>query len=239
MFSERLPPSMKRLDLLPIANQQEIIAYYQKQSKKPIDIWQPQPKQELLLELCGLREALTGGPVRPALAKYIGYGGAAGGGKTEGMIGACLIALATIPGVKIGYFRRKFTELEGSDGPIERSQVLFPQIGGDYNKGKHIWRFGDQKSDDWNEGEAAAFRFCHCQYESDVYQYQSSAFDIYCFDEATHFSWFQLRYLMTRNRISKYSAIPRPFAIMCSNPGGVGHAWYKKIFDIKDMIYAN
>lgn len=150
------------------------------------------------------------------------------------MIGAALIALHQIPGVKIGYFRRKFTELEGSDGPIERSMVLFPQIGGVYNKSSHVWRFGDRDEADWNEGSAGALRFCHCQYESDVYQYQSSAFDILMFDEATHFTWSQIRYLLTRNRISKYSQLPKPFAIMSTNPGGVGHMWYKRIFDIAD-----
>jgi hypothetical protein len=202
--------------------------------KKPSDFWTPQKKQLQLLELCGLHNALIGGPVEPAICGLIGYGGAAGGGKTEGMIGAALIALHQVPGIKIGYFRRKFTELEGSDGPIERSMVLFPQIGGVYNKSSHTWRIGDKSDDDWNEGSAAALRFCHCQYESDVYQYQSSAFDIELYDEATHFTWNQIKYLLTRNRISKYSKLPKPFAIMSTNPGGVGHMWYKKIYDIAD-----
>lgn len=181
-----------------------------------------------------MHEALTGGPVHPAISGLIGYGGAAGGGKTEGMIGVGLIALLQVPGVKIGYFRRKFTELEGSDGPIERSQILYPQIGGVYNKSSHVWRVGEKDNDDWNEGVAGALRFCHCQYESSVIDYQSSAFDILLFDEATHFSWKQVSYLLTRNRKARHSMLPRPFAIFCSNPGGVGHMWYKKIFDIKD-----
>jgi hypothetical protein len=188
----------------------------------------------MLLDLCGLGEALYGKQVHPAVTGLIGYGGAAGGGKTEGMIGAALVALHQVPGVKIGYFRRKFTELEGSDGPIERSQILFPDIGGKYNKSSHVWRFGDQKGEDWNEGKVGALRFCHCQYESDVINYQSAAFDILMIDEATHFTWGIIRYLLTRNRISRHSKLPKPFAIMSTNPGGVGHSWYKKVFDIKD-----
>jgi hypothetical protein len=223
------------LHLLPTKDQEDILAYLNQRQKKPSDIWQPQPKQKQLLELCGLAEALDGGKAEPALAPIIGYGGAAGGGKTEGMIGAALIALSQVPGVKIGYFRRKFTELEGSDGPIERSQILFPKIGGQYNKSSHVWRFGE-RNENWNEGEASALRFCHCQYESDVYQYQSSAFDIFFFDEATHFTWSQIRYLLTRNRISRHSELPRPFAVMSSNPGGVGHIWFKRIFDIQDRL---
>jgi hypothetical protein len=213
----------------------EVRAYLNRKTRKPSDVWQPQPKQLQLLELCGLHKALNGGEVEPALCSLIGYGGAAGGGKTEGMIGAALIALQMIPGIKIGYFRRTFKELEGSDGPIERSQVLFPKIGGKYNKSDHVWRFGQEEGgEDWNEGSAAALRFCHCQFESNKTDYQSAAFDILMIDEATHFTWTITSYLLTRNRISRHSALPRPFAVMSTNPGGVGHMWYKQIYDIKD-----
>jgi hypothetical protein len=228
---------MRRPELWPEADLLEVQAYRNRQHKKPSDVWQPQPKQFKLLQLCGLHDALEGGQVHPALCGLIGYGGAAGGGKSEGMIGVALIALQLVPGVKIGYFRRKFTELEGPDGPIERSQFLFPKIGGVYNKQNHVWRFGKKDGDeDWNEGSAPAFRFCHCQYESDVNDYQSSAFDILLIDEATHFTWSIIRFLLTRNRISGHSKLPKPFAIMSTNPGGVGHMWFKQIFDIKDRI---
>ena len=187
------------------------------------------------MELCGLHNALEGGQVEPVICGLIGYGGAAGGGKTEGMIGAALIALQMVPGIKIGFFRRTFKELEGSDGPIERSQVLFPEIGGKYNKADHVWRFGEKDGgEDWNEGSAAAFRFCHCQFDSNKNDYQSAAFDILMLDEATHFTWSIASYLLTRNRISRHSLLPKPFTIMSTNPGGVGHLFYKQIFDIKD-----
>ena len=186
--------------------------------------------------MCGLDDALHGGPVYEARAPLIGYGGAAGGGKTEGMVAAAMVAVHNVPGVKIGYFRRTYKELEGSDGPIDRSMFLYPKIGGEYNKGEHTWRFGRETTltDDWNEGSAAALRFCHCQHEKDVQDYQSAAFDILMFDEATHFTWTIVRFLLTRNRISRHSALPAPFAIMSSNPGGVGHMWYKMIFGIGD-----
>jgi hypothetical protein len=208
--------------------------------KKPSDIWQPQPKQLQLLELAGLHNALHGGAVEPALCNLIGYGGAAGGGKTEGMVGLALVALSQVKSVKIGYFRRTYKELEGADGPIERSQILFPEIGGKYNKQEHTWRFGEEESkernEDWNEGIASALQFCHCQHESSVFAYQSKAFDILLFDEATHFSWAIVRYLMTRNRKSRHSELPMPFTVMCTNPGNIGHIWYMKLFDIRGRL---
>lgn len=183
-------------------------------------------------------QALYGGPVMPALCEDIGYGGAAGGGKTEGGIGIALTAVSQITGVKIGIFRRTFKELEGSDGPIERSYTLFPKIGGKYNESKHLWVFGeDEGAEDWDKGSAAAIRFCHCQHEKDKYDYQSSAFDILIVDEATHFPWSMISYLKTRNRKSRHSQIPIPFALYFSNPGNIGHIWYKQIFGIKDKIY--
>ena len=176
-----------------------------------------------LLKAAGLDEALHGGPVKPAIADMIGYGGAAFGGKTEAAIALAMIAAVTVPGVQVMYFRRKFTELEGSDGPIDRTTILYPKVGATYNGSKHVWKFplGGQ------------VRFCHCNHESNRIDYQSQAGDIIIFDEATHFTKKIADYLvLTRNRASKYSELPRPFFVGLTNPGGVGMMWYMKWFDI-------
>lgn len=212
-----------------------MLAYLTRQRTRPSDIWHPQPKQKQLLQLCGLDDALDGGPIHPVACGLIGYGGAAGGGKTEGLVGIGLIAMHQVPGVKIGYFRRTYKELEGTDGPIDRSQFLYPEIGATYNKSEHAWKISEAAGgENWNEGSAPSLRFCHCQHESDVSMYQSWAFDILLIDEATHFTWNIIKFLLTRNRSSRHSQLPKPFAVMCSNPGGVGHMWYKQIFGIRD-----
>lgn len=174
---------------------------------------------------CGLDDALVGGKVKPALCSRIGYGGAAFGGKTEGLVGVGLIAGMTVPGVRIGYFRRTFTELEGSDGPIERTYDLYSRSGATYNQARHVWT--------WPENDAR-LHFCHCQNESDISIYQSWAFDILLLDEATTFSWYIVDYLLVRNRASKTSTLPKPFALMTANPGGVGHVWYMQVFGISN-----
>ena len=190
------------------------------------DIWNPQPKQKTLLKACGLDDAHAGGKVKPALCSTIGYGGAAFGGKTEGLVGLGLIACMKIPGVQVGYFRREYTELEGADGPIFRTREIYPLAGAKYNDSKHIWR-------EWPGNKTAALHFCYCASDKDVFHYQSWAFDILLIDEATHFSWFQIDYLKTRNRVSKYSKIPVPFTVMCTNPGNIGHSWYMQTFGIE------
>lgn len=78
------------------------------------------------------------------------------------------------------------------------------------------------------------FQFCHCATDNDVFNYQSQQMDIICFDEATHFSRFQYRYLMTRNRRSDVeNKLPVPFCMMGTNPGNIGHVWFKQ-----DFVYA-
>jgi len=224
-----LPPSLTMMHQYPEADIAEILKRKrEKQRAKitPINYWQPQDKQETLLKACGLFNALSGGPIEYPVAEKIGYGGAAFGGKTEGLIGIGLIACMLIPGVKIGYFRRKITELEGSDGPIDRSQGLYIKAGGQYNNSKHVWKFPN----------GSTLRFAHCHHESDVYAYQSQAFDILLIDEATHFSWFIIDYLLTRNRTSKDSTILQPFSVYCSNPGNVGHLWYMQLFDVERQL---
>jgi hypothetical protein len=211
------------IHLWPDADLVEITESQAKQNSKPSDFWEPQPKQRLLLDTAGLLDALDGGPVRAPACELIGYGGAAFGGKTEGLIGIGLIACMSIPGVQVGYFRRMFTELEGPDGPISRSQQIYRAAGGKYNSQKHTWKFA---------GIGSSLHFCNCQNESNVYSYQSQAFDILLIDEATHFSWFIVDYLLTRNRASKYSKAPGPFCVMCTNPGGIGHNWFMQLFGI-------
>lgn len=187
------------------------------------DYWTAQPRQQKLLEAAGFGDALYGGAVKPASAELIGYGGAAFGGKTEGAVALALTACHTVPGVQVGYFRRMFTELEGADGPIDRSQALYPHFGAKYNASKHVWVFPNK----------AAVHFCHCNNDKDRFNYQSQAFDILIFDEATHFSRVVAEYLVhTRNRPSKESQLPRPFFVGLTNPGNVGMMWYMQWFDI-------
>jgi hypothetical protein len=182
--------------------------------------WYPQPKQEEALEICGLAPVLYKKPPEPPMARLIGYGGAAFGGKTDLDLGVAGLAAMAFPGCKIGLFRRTYPELEGADGAIERSQEIFSTLG-TYNQGNHTWTFVT--------GSRLYFR--HCQNESDRYQYQSQAWDIFIPDEATHFTWAIIDYLITRNRPTGEIPGLVPFTLMTTNPGNVGHAWFLKMFD--------
>jgi len=238
------------IHLWPEADKQELLARTGKNKKKPIEIWQPQRKQATALKMLGLLDALYGGEVSPSLAERNGYGGAAGGGKTDLIVGVGLIACMTIPSVKVGVFRRTYPELEGADGPIERSLSLYPQAGAKYNASKHVWTFPDistgivgsldgkdDEGEDWLRTSAPALRFCQVPNDKDKHKYQSWAFDVLMIDEATNFPWGIVDYLLTRNRKSRNSKIPVPFSLFSANPGMIGHMWYRKQFGIYGELY--
>ena len=96
----------------------------------------------------------------------------------------------------------------------------------------------------WHFETGSDFYFQHCEHENDVFSYQSKQFDFLLVDEATHFSWFIIDYLLTRNRATVSGV--RPFAVLGSNPGNIGHSWYMDLFDldhlrrnIKNGVYEN
>jgi len=203
--------------------------------------WLPQKRQLRFLEACGLshpfkyyldmsdkdrpkifkRKGEIPNKIKHPKARVIGYGGAAGGGKTDAMLMSLFVGILSNPGAKCGYFRRTFTQLEGPGGAIMRSQELFSDFpGAKWNATKHRWTF-----ESLNNG---ILEFCHIKNEDDVYNYQSQQFDYIAFDEATQFTRFQYRYLMSRNRVTTKGT--HPLFMMSTNPGGVGHQWFKNEF---------
>ncbi len=143
------------------------------------------------------------------------FGGAAGGGKSYGqMVDALLFALR-FPKSKQLVLRRTFSELDKS--LIRTSLELFPRGLYTFNASSHTGKFKN----------GSIIDFGYCAGENDVYQYQSSEYDVIRFDELTHFTEGQYLYLISRVR----GANSYPKQIKSStNPGGVGHSWVKTRF---------
>jgi len=202
-----------------------------------------QERQATLLEACGFPCAPAGnyefdgktvpmwratGEKRKAVASLIGYGGAAFGGKSYGMLILARVAAELWPGVQIAYFRKTYTELDGPGSAMQKAYEVFA---------------GSQAKDsdggkEWNWPNGSSFFFRHCQNEKDRYNYQSQQIDILLSDESTHFTWTVVDYLITRNRAGGgiKTAGFTPFAVMASNPGNVGHAWYTQLFDLDKSL---
>lgn len=80
----------------------------------------------------------------------------------------------------------------------------------------------------WTMPTGSILQFCHTKNEDDIFSYQSQQFDIILVDEGTQFSRFIIRYLLTRNRATKSGVIP--FMAIGTNPGGIGHQFFKSEF---------
>jgi len=161
----------------------------------------PQPKQALA-HVC--------------LADHLFYGGAAFGGKSEFAIVEAITTCLSRPGCEVAIFRRKHTELKKS--LIPRFMRLVPRWMAKFNKQDMCAVFFN----------GSILWFCHCQHEDSVYTYQSAEWLLLIIDEASHFTEFQVDYLITRVRTS----VPgwRTRVIFTSNPGNVGHGWLKRRF---------
>ena len=116
-------------------------------------------------------------------ADILGYGGAAGGGKTD-----LLLGLAATQHQRSVIFRRVFPNLRGV---IERSREIYnpegsPRSGDSYNETLHRWQFSDGRM----------VEFEACQYEKDKEKQRGRPRDFYGFDEATEFSRSQIEFIL-------------------------------------------
>jgi hypothetical protein len=112
------------------------------------------------------------------------FGGGAGGGKSS-----LLCGLAIEQHTKSIIFRREFPQIKGLID--ETSRILGTRNG--YNGQEKIWRLPKG-----NELE-----FGSCQHEDDKEKYQGRDHDLKGFDEITHFTESQYRFLIGWNRTTK------------------------------------
>lgn len=115
-------------------------------------------------------------------ADVLGYGGAAGGGKS-----ALLLGLAATAHKRSVIFRRVFPNLRGI---IEESKAIFTS---GYNDMLHRWKLPDGK----------LVEFEACQYEKDREKQRGRPRDFYGFDEATEFTRSQVEFITAWNRTTE------------------------------------
>ena len=147
--------------------------------------------------------------------RHIAYGGARGGGKSWAMRRKFVLLCLQYPGIQCLLLRRTLPELrENHQLPLQRELYGFVK----YNS--------DEKSFVFPNG--SRIRLGYCDTESDVYQYQGQEYDILGLEEATHFTESQKDFLLTCNRSTRTDIHPRVY--YTSNPGNIGHAWFKRLF---------
>lgn len=147
-------------------------------------------------------------------SRFTAYGGARGGGKSwVARVKAFLMAMR-YPGIRILILRRTFPELrENHIRPLRELS-------------KDVARYKESdKTLTFSNGSVIIFGYCAS--ESDVRQYQGQEYDVIFLDEATQFTEYQFSTLTASLRGA--NSFPKRFYLTC-NPGGVGHAWVKRLF---------
>ena len=145
------------------------------------------------------------------------YGGAAGGGKSDGLLGAALLQIHN-PFYKAVIFRRSFPELSELMG---RARRIYPHAGGIYKAGLKRWVFPS----------GAFIEFAYLKNKDDHEKYQGKEWSFIGFDELTHFRENQYVYLCARCRAPEGFGL-RLMIRATTNPGSNGHVWVKRRFRI-------
>lgn len=182
-----------------------------------------QPKQMECLEQTPLMwKGYKDGVMPPT---RIGYGGAAGGGKSHLSRAVAVLMAYRKPGSVTIIFRRTHEEI--------RDNHIIPFITETHalKEGREYVFNKSEKTVYWKNGSLT--RFGYLERDDHVFKYQGNQYDCMIFEESTHYSWFQVSWLMG-NRLRANVDGLTPFAMFPSNPGNIGHAWYTRLFIDKD-----
>lgn len=118
------------------------------------------------------------------------YGGAAGGGKSYGMLLEPLRHVTANKEFFAVFFRRNTTQIRNPGGLWDESMKIYPYAGGAPVASILEWR--------WPNG--GKIKMAHLEHENTVLDWQGSQVPLFLFDELTHFSQFQFFYMLSRNR---------------------------------------
>lgn len=151
---------------------------------------------------------------------FIGYGGAAGGGKSYLARAVATAVAQSWPGSRGIIFRRTRPEVRENHIIPFRSEVP------EGTDGLFRWNAQDSVAEWHNRSRTL---FAYLEHDDDVFRYHGTEFDLMVFEESTHYSWFQVSWL-TGNRLRATVDGSIPFALFPSNPGNRGHIWYKRLF---------
>ena len=146
--------------------------------------------------------------------RYTAYGGARGGGKSWALRRKLILMALHYDGIRILIIRRTLSEL--------RENHILPMLAelsdvAPYSESKHVFDFPN----------GSRISLGYMDNERDVLRYQGQEYDVIAIDEATQLTEYQFSTLKACLRGP--NSHPKRMYLTC-NPGGVGHAWVKRLF---------
>ena len=164
-----------------------------------LHIGRPNEKQALMLS---------------ARTKYVGFGGARGGGKSWAVRTKAKLLALRWPGIRLLIVRRTYPELINNHVTILRSELAGVAR---YNDKDKVLRFQN----------GSTIHFMYCARDGDLDRLQGVEYDVIFLDEATQLSEHQMKTITACVR--GVNDFPKRVYYTC-NPGGQGHAYIKRIF---------
>ena len=151
--------------------------------------------------------------------RYVGFGGARGGGKSWSIRAKCKLLANRWPGIKILIVRRTLVELRNNH--IEPLKAELKGLA-KYNQQERKFTF--------TNGSTITFEFFDS--DKDQMKYQGVEYDVIFIDEATQFKeeWLKIIAACCRG----VNDFPHRIYYTC-NPGGPGHAYIKRLFIDRDF----
>lgn len=170
-----------------------------RQKIKYTTVWAPNPGPQSWLITCPIFETL--------------FGGARGGGKSDGVLGEWATHADQYNENAIGLcVRRERTQLVEL---VERSKILYFPLGAKFNEQDKVWRFPN----------GARLRFAYLESDNDAQAYQGHSYTrVYVEEMGTFPNPEPIFKLMATLRSG--AGVPCRF-IATANPGGPGHSWIK------------
>lgn len=147
-------------------------------------------------------------------ADIVIYGGAAGGGKSFGLLLEPLRHVTNNPQFYAVVFRRTTVQVRNPGGLWDQSMKLYPLLGAQ----------PVSQPLEWNFQGGGRVKFAHLEHETSVNEWQGSEIPLIEFDELTHFTEGQFWYLLSRNR--SLSGV-KPYIRATCNPDA--DSWVAKL----------
>ena len=170
----------------------------------------PQPKQLEFHAASRLADAETG-------PDQVGFGGARGPGKSHAIFAQiALDDCQRCPGLKVLYIRKVAKNAREQFEDLRRA--VLRGVNHEYNRSIGLISFAN----------GSRIVIGHFKNESDVDQYLGLEYDVIAIEEATTLSLSKYKTLRDSNRTSKPNWRPRIYA--STNPGNIGHSWFKERF---------
>ncbi len=146
----------------------------------------------------------------------LAYGGARGGGKSFWLLGQLVEDCLRYPGLKCLLLRK--VGISGKEAFEDLLPRVLHSTPHRYVPSQLLLVFAN----------GSRIKLGHFANESDIDKYIGIEYDVIGVEEATTLSFSKYRAIRSCNRTSKPGWRPRVYST--TNPGGVGHAWYKQRF---------